>query len=232
MCCGGATKSTQLPHDDYAVERCHVTCIVGLIGKKGVLLAGDAQSSTQWIKREDTQGKVFQLSPVLAIGYCGSGRLGQILQHHLMDALDDPPLGMDEHRWIVRDFIPYLRDVVAEHGHLHVYLEDNTEGFGPSEILFAVRGRLFTVDCEFGISEHLLAFEATGSGAETAMGSIHGELGDRTYPLDDRTLLGIATRGIRAAEKLTNYVGGKITTVKTVRFTADEKQFARGMLRK
>lgn len=207
-----------------------MTCIVGLIGKKGVLIAGDAQGSTEWIKRNDASPKVFQLSDLLAVGYCGSGRFGQILQYHVMDMLDDPPLGMDEHRWVVRDFVPHLRDNTLEHGHLEV--RRNVETFGPSEFLLAVRGRLFLIDCEFGVSEHELVFESVGSGAETATGSIHGELGDAAYPLDDRLLLGIATRGIRAAEKLTNFVGGKITTVKTVRFTAEEKQFARGILRK
>lgn len=205
-----------------------VTCIVGLRGKKGVLIAGDAQGSTQWIKRNDASPKVFQLSELLCVGYCGSGRFGQILQYHLMDSLDDPPLQEDEHRWVVRNFVQYLRDITTDHGHLEIH--HNVETFGPSEFLLAVRGRLFLIDNEFGVSEHVLCYESVGSGAETAVGSLHGELGDEVGPLGDQRLEAMATRAITAAAATTNYVGGKISTVKTVLFTADEIALAKRIL--
>lgn len=204
-----------------------MTCIVGLVGKKGVLLAGDAQASTDWVKREDTQSKVFQLSDVLAVGYCGSGRFGQILQYHVMEGLEEPSLMLDEHKWVVKEFIPHLRHVTDVHGHLHIYETDNTEGFGPSAFLFAVRGRLFTVWSDFGVDEHALSFDAIGSGAETATGAMHAELGDVTEPIPDGRMEAIAVRAISAAEKLTLYVGGAISIVKTTRFTDPERALAR-----
>jgi hypothetical protein len=100
-----------------------MTCVVGAIGKPGVLLAGDAQWSTDASHRIGSEPKAFQLSDLLAIAYCGSGRLGQILSYHLTDSLEDPPLGMDEHYWAVREFVPYLRDVTQAHGHLHILEE-------------------------------------------------------------------------------------------------------------
>lgn len=209
-----------------------MTCIVGLVGKKGVLLAGDAQASTDYSKREDASAKVFQLSDVLAVGYCGSGRFGQILQYHLMDSRDDPPLGMDEHRWVVREFIPHLREVVYAHGHLHISQAENVESFGPSATLLAVRGRLFTVWSDFGVDEHILVFEAIGSGGDTAAGSLHGELGDETEPITDSRLLPMATRAIHAATTLTPYVGGKISSVKTSRYTPDEIALAKQILKR
>lgn len=205
-----------------------MTCIVGIRGGRGVLLAGDAQGSTDWTKREDVSAKVSLLSPVLAIAYCGSGRFGQILQYHLTDSLENPPLGMDEHYWAVREFVPYLRAVTEEHGHLHIH--HNVEEFGPSAFLLAVRDRLFTVWSDFGVDEHVLCFEALGSGAETAAGSIHGELGNKRKPIEDRDLLPVATRAIKAAEKLTLHVGGKISSVKTVPYTGAERQLARRIL--
>lgn len=206
-----------------------MTCIVGLVGKKGVLIAGDAQGSTDWIKREDVSAKVFDLSETVVVGYCGSGRFGQILQYHT-ESLDPPPLTVDEHRWVVRDFIPYLRDVTDEHGHLHVSHDDSSESFGPSAFLMGVRGRLFTVWSDFGVDEHVMPFESVGSGAETAMGSMHGELGDIRVPIADAKLLGIAERAIGAATALTLYVGGDITWVKTVLYTPEEKTLARKIL--
>lgn len=204
-----------------------MTCIVGLVGKQGVLVAGDAQSSTEWIKRMDVSAKVFQLMETVAFGYCGSGRFGQILQYH-METLDPPPLAMDEHRWVVRDFVPHLRDVTEAHGHLHV--RHNVEEFGPSSFLLAVRGRLFSVESDFSVGEHVLPFEAVGSGAETALGSMLGELGRGKKPLPDNDLLDIATRAIKAAADSTLHVGGKISAVRTVRWTQDERVLARRIL--
>jgi hypothetical protein len=202
-----------------------VTCIVGIVGKKGVLIAGDAQGSTQWIKREDASTKVYQLSDVLAVEHCGSGRFGQILQHHVMDTLDDPPLLEDEQRWVVRTFVQQLRDVMTDQGHLEIH--HNVETFGPSEFLLAVRGRLFLVNNEFGVDEHVLPWESIGSGAETAVGAIHGVLDDARSPVGDARLEGIATMAIEAATATTNYVGGKISFVKTVLYTPEEKALAR-----
>jgi ATP-dependent protease HslVU (ClpYQ) peptidase subunit len=204
-----------------------MTCIVGLVGKKGVLIAGDAQGSTSWTKREDTQPKVFQLSDVLAIGYCGSGRFGQIMQYHVMEGLEEPSLLMDEHRWVVKEFIPHLREVIYAHGHLHISHDDNSESFGPSASLLAVRGRLFTIWDDFGVDEHVLPFDSIGSGAETATGAMHAELGEDTEPIADSKLEGIAVRAITAAAQLTLYVGGAISSVKTTRYTDEEKALAR-----
>ncbi len=192
-----------------------------------MLIAGDAQGSTDWIKREDVSTKVFDLSETVVVGYCGSGRFGQILQYHT-ESLDPPPLTVDEHRWVVRDFIPFLRNITEEHGHLHVH--HNVEEFGPSAFLMGVRGRLFTVWSDFGIDEHVMPFEAVGSGAETAMGSMHGELGNIREPIADSKLLGIAERAIGAAAALTLYVGGEISYVKTVLYTPEEKTLARKIL--
>jgi len=204
-----------------------MTVIVGLVGKKGVLIAGDAQSSTDWIKREDTGAKVGNLMDTVAFGYCGSGRFGQLLIYH-MESLDGPPLTMDEYRWVVRDFIPFLRDVTEMHGHLHI--KHNVEGFGPSSFLLAVRGRLFCIEDDFSVNEHVMPYESVGSGSETAMGTLHGALGDVYEPLNDARLEGIAEKAISAAAKLTLYVGGDISVAKTVKYTAEEKKLAKEVL--
>lgn len=206
-----------------------MTCIVGLVGRRGVLIAGDAQGSTDWTKREDAGVKVFSLMDTVAIGYCGSGRFGQILQYH-MDDLDEPPLAMDEHRWAVHDFIPYLRSLTEEHGHLHV--RHNVEEFGPSGFLLGVRGRLFAVWNDFSVDEHVHPYEAIGSGAETAMGVLHAAYGETYDPLPDAKLHATAEQAIAAASKLTLYVGGQVTFVETVLWTDDEKDLARRILAK
>lgn len=209
-----------------------MTCVVGVRTTRGVLLAGDQQMSWENGKRMSRDAKTIPLSEILAVAYCGSGRLGQILQHHL-DGLDDPPLGRDDQRWVVKHFVPYLRDVLATTGHLVVSLADNVEGLGYSAFLLAVRGRLFMVEDDFSVAEHRYAFDALGSGMETAIGAMHTAAGKATYaPLTFARAVKVAQAGVVAAAEYTNFVGGDITTVETAAFTADERRFARTIARR
>lgn len=209
-----------------------MTVVVGVVGRRGVLLAGDAQYSTENTHRWSHEPKAFRLSDVLAIAYCGSGRLGQILSYHLTDSLEDPPLGMDEHYWAVREFIPYLRDVTEQHGHLHIREDTQVEELGQSAFLLAVRSRLFAIEADFSVNEHAQPYEALGSGEDAAIGSFHSSLGMDGVPIATKARMESAARkAIAAASDYTNFVGGPITTVWTVKHTDDEKALARSILR-
>lgn len=204
-----------------------MTCVVGVRTRNGVLLAGDSQMSWENANRMSRDAKTFQLSDLLAVAYCGSGRLGQILQFHL-EALDDPPLGRDEQRWAVREFVPYLRGVTEETGHLHI--RHNVEELGESAFFLAVRGRLFMVEADFSVTEHRYAFDALGSGMETAIGAMHKAAGTASYePYTERKAWQIAEAGVTAASEYTNFVGGEITTISTALFSDDERTFIRGI---
>jgi ATP-dependent protease HslVU (ClpYQ) peptidase subunit len=206
-----------------------MTCVVGVRTTKGVLLAGDQQMSWENGNRMSRDAKTLQLSDLLAIAYCGSGRLGQLLQYHL-DELDDPPLGRDEQRWAVRDFVPFLRDVTEGAGHLHIHR--NVEHLGESAFLLAVRGRLFMVEDDFSVVEHRYAFDALGSGMETAIGAMHTAAKPATYkPYTEARAQKIAEAGVMAATEYTNFVGGDISYAETVVYTDDERELARSIVR-
>lgn len=216
-----------------------MTVVVGVRHRNGVVLAADAQWSWDNDNRmaDTTQPKVHSLMDTLAVGYCGSGRFGQILTYHLTDSLEDPFLpreDRDEQYWAVREFIPYLRDVTAVHGHLHIMEEDQTESFGQSAFLLAVRGVLFLVEADFSVNMHRLPYEAVGSGAENAMGVLHERLGedpDQDLVTEARAET-LARAAVRAAITFNNYVGGDISVVKTVLYTDDEKATAKRILKR
>jgi 20S proteasome alpha/beta subunit len=216
-----------------------LTVVVGVKHKTGVLLAADAQWSWANDNRmaDLSQPKVHELFETLAIGYCGSGRFGQILTYHLTDSLEDPFLpreGRDMQYWAVREFIPYLRDVTSHHGHLHILEADQTESFGESAFLLAARGDLFLVEADFSVNMHRLPYEAVGSGAENAMGVLHERLGDD--PNQALVTAGaaedIAIRAVEAARTFNNYVGGDISVVKTALYTDEEIATAKRILAK
>jgi 20S proteasome alpha/beta subunit len=206
-----------------------LTVVVGIRGTSGVLLAGDSQLSTVWANRKMKAAKTCALSELVAVAYCGSFRLGQILTYHLSE-LEDPPLGMDEARWVVKQFVPHLRDVLEQHGFLHIHR--NVENIGESAFLLAVRNRLFSVDDDLSAAESRLAYDALGSGEEVAMGSLHGAFGDEREPLrsKDERLARVAQTAIAASTEFTNFVGGDVTTVRTVRYTDAEWELAREIL--
>lgn len=206
-----------------------MTCVVGVRGKSGVLLAGDSMLSSTWGNRKMQNSKVHALSEVVAMAYCGSARLGNILSFHTED-LYDPPLGRDEHRWAVKTFIPYLRGLAEEHGHLHIH--HNVEHLGQSAFLLAVRGRLFTVDGDLQVAEHGLPYDALGSGEDVAIGSLHSQLGDDPNPVADERLEEVASAAIEAATEFTNHVGGRITSVQTVIYSEAERELARQIVKR
>lgn len=214
-----------------------MTCVVGIRGKNGVLLAADSQASGDNLKRMDTDSKVFQLSDIMAVAYCGSGRLGQILKHWLMDALEEPPLDRDLRRWYVREFAPVLRDVLNDHGHLHILEENQTEYLGNSAFLLAVRDRLFAIEPDFSINENEFPFEAMGSGGEAAMGALRAEVEKHGHPVADyvsgasHSLEAMAKRAIIGASDTTLFVGGTIRYAATCVYTVDEKAQARRIVK-
>lgn len=212
-----------------------MTAIAGIVLKKrGVLLAADSQSSSDYVKRYDTDSKVFQLCPQMAIAYTGSGRFGQVMKHWVMDAMDEPPVDRDLRRWYVREFQPVIRDVLSDHGILSVLEEDTTEHLGGgSAFLLAVRDRLFAIETDFSINENERPFEALGSGGDTAIGALHAELGRLRLPKNkpaDKSwewAEELARRAITAPSETTPYVGGPVRFLRTEIYTADEKKHAR-----
>lgn len=204
-----------------------MTCVVGVRGRNGVLIAADSQVSWDNRVQMDAGPKVGALSDVLAFGYCGSGRLGDILTYRLVE-LTDPAVGRDEREWAVTEFVPYLRVVLEAEGFLHVWR--NVENFGESAFMLAVRDRLFMVEGDLAVSEHVRPFDATGSGHEVAIGSLAAAYS--ADDVDDDELEAIAGDAVRAAAAHTAFVGGDVMVVRTSRFTDDELAFARAMLRR
>jgi len=198
-----------------------VTAVVGVKTKGGVLLAADSLASNQYTKRELSLPKVCGVSELLAIAYCGSLRLGQVLTYYMEDVLDDPPMGGDEHRWAVKELIPKVRELTEEHGLLHI--KNNVEHLGSSAFLLAIRGRLFDVWPDFSVEETVLPYAVDGSGADVAIGALQSAAKGRT-DFTEAEALELAIKAINAAADNVPSVGGEsITYVTTVLVTPEER---------
>lgn len=212
-----------------------MTCIVGIAGKNGVLLAGDSQWSGSNEKGMDTDSKVFSLSPVMAMGCCGSGRIMQVLKHVVSDGLEDPGPEEDLRRWVIREFQPHMAAVLESFGALSIAWEDEVEWLGDSALLLAIRDRVFTIEDDFSVNEHFRPYVGIASGGETATGALNSEFSKMGLPdapvnkpwswMEDA-----ADRAIKAAADGTLYVGGPIRFVRTIVYTPEEIKQAKKII--
>lgn len=144
-----------------------MTCVAGVKTATGVLLAGDSRGTNDDAGSQATftAPKVFRLTSEIAVGYCGSFRMGQLLEHHVTTTA----LRGDEASWAITELVPTIREVLKTHGYTTV--ENNEETAG--SFLLAVRGRLFEVHSDFAVLERDDAYTAIGSGQMVALGAMH-----------------------------------------------------------
>lgn len=146
-----------------------MTCIVGIAHKGKVYLGGDSAgvSGLDITVRKDK--KVFQ-NGEFVMGFTSSFRMGQILQYTFtppeVEIEDD-----DLMAYMVRKFIPAVRKTFKEEG--YAAIESNREKGGC--FLVGVRGRLFQIDSDFQVGEHLNGMAAVGCGESYAYGSLFAQ---------------------------------------------------------
>lgn len=153
-----------------------MTCIAGLVDSGRVYLGGDsAGTDANFAIACRQEPKVFRVGE-LAIGFCQSFRMGQIL-HFVMDP---PPFtGHDPERWMVRKFIPAAQRAFKAGGYGKEKSGERTGG----TFLVGVRGRLFVVESDYQVGERTDRFDAIGCGADAALGALYatpgGDPGER-----------------------------------------------------
>ena len=140
-----------------------MTCIVGIAHKNRVYLGADTQGTAGG---RITRGpdKLVTVGPVI-VGFCGSYRSPQILQHKV--TLPDP--GVDLVRWLSVDFVDAWRAARKESGDETKYT-DGSESCGAG-LLIGLQGRLFWLERDYSVFE--MPEHAIGSGGTAARGSLH-----------------------------------------------------------
>lgn len=146
-----------------------MTCIVGLVNKNDVYMGCDSASgSADWEVRASAVPKIFKSGPFL-VGYTGSWRMGQILQHHLsIEEEKLPKIGDSIQRFMVRVFIEEVRKLLKEHGYAQ---EENNQETG-GEFLVAFEGYLFHIEADYQVNENLDNYDACGAAAKYALGAL------------------------------------------------------------
>lgn len=139
-----------------------MTCIVGYADGKNVWLAGDASANgVNDAISTITVPKVFKKGKML-FGFCQSFRMGQILQY----CFDPPEDNRDDpNEYFVCDFIPALKRMYVQH-------EYEASGENHGAIIVGYKGKLFTIEEDFGVLNDTSMYASIGSGSDVALGAM------------------------------------------------------------
>jgi ATP-dependent protease HslVU (ClpYQ) peptidase subunit len=142
-----------------------MTCVIGLVQRKRIYIGADSAAVGNRFIRTTNLPKVFRKGPFL-IGYCGSFRMGQVLEY----CLEVPAQRKDEPvtSFLVNGFIEGVRSALKAKGVAAV--EQNKEKGG--QFLVGYKGRLYSVNSDFHVGDMLDEFDCIGSGAPVALGAM------------------------------------------------------------
>lgn len=169
-----------------------MSCIAGIVSDGKVWIGGDSagvNSHEHLQLRKDS--KVFKRNEEYLIGVSGSWRANQVLKvAGLPNApiLDYDQKPLDPFLWMIQMFLPAIRKM------------DMPEDF---ELLVGFRGRLFHVYGTSQVSEEIAGYEACGSGAQVARGSLYST--DREPHVSPEVRIKLA---LQAAERFCSGVRG------------------------
>jgi hypothetical protein len=120
--------------------------------------------------------------------------------------------------------VPYLRDVTQAHGHLHILEENQVEELGQSAFLLAARKSLFSVEADFSVNEHVAPYEASARRTRSDRRA-QPRARRRAAAGEWARLEKVARKAIAAAAKFDNFVGGPITTVRTLEYSPTRRRW-------
>lgn len=151
-----------------------MTCIVGLAKDGKVYLGGDSAGVAGLDLTVRKDKKVFK-NGEFVMGFTSSFRMGQILQYDFeppsideFEANGKPRTDDVKMEYMVRKFVPALRQCFKEHGYTKI--DSNRESGGT--FLVGFRGRLFAIQSDFQVAESVGDYQAVGCGEAYALGSL------------------------------------------------------------
>ena|SRR3990167_1385107 len=149
-----------------------MTCIIGIENKGKVWMGGDsAGTSEDFSQRVLGDKKVFQKDS-LVFGVCGLPKVMDALRYAI--ELPKQQKGTDDRQFVAAELLPAIKAGLK--------VEGCTEGDGETfhgAILFGYRGKLYRIESNFQIITNAYGFDSVGSGADIAIGALHGSTKDK-----------------------------------------------------
>lgn len=147
-----------------------MTCIVALKHNNKIYMGGDSLGSAGYTKVVRKDAKVF-ISGDMIFGFCGSFRMGQILQYAMEPP--DRPEGLSDMKYLVAHWIPNLIDTFHDagfRGDKDIYAHEETRTGGA--FLLGYRGTVYQIEGDFQVAIPADQYDAVGCGSDLALGAI------------------------------------------------------------
>lgn len=142
----------------------NMTCIVAIEHNGKVYMGGDSAAVAGWDVTIIEHPKVF-FRDDLIIGYTDSFRMGQLLEFNLTVPANHQE---DDLTYMIRDFIPAVRECLKSNGFTTV--NNNTETGG--SFLVGYHGKIYSIYNDFQVTRFSEGFAAIGCGMFYALGAL------------------------------------------------------------
>lgn len=172
-----------------------MTCIVGIQNKGRVYLGGDSAATSPDGSQTIIADKKVFVNGGVAIGICGSPKVIDPLR---MIRFAKIKFRQDERNYLVEEVLPKIKDALKKSGCVIEHPEHGEIFQGA--LLIGVRGSLYRIESNFQIITDSHGFDAIGSGADIALGSLHSTKGIRDSKTRIKSALeasSIANSGVR-----------------------------------
>lgn len=149
-----------------------MTCCVAVVYRHGVMMGADSMRSDSNAQYDIVKESKVWTSGGFLISSAGSVRGQQILRWNCPFPEVVPT---NVSRFLVNKWLPSVHKAFDA----HEYRADTEKRdvILEGELLVATPGRLFTIDCDLGITEASRDHATIGSGATYALGSLHATQG-------------------------------------------------------
>ena len=167
-----------------------MTCIIGVAKRGTVYLGGDsAGTSGDLSQRVIGDKKVFKRDKYI-FGICGLPKVMDALRYAIELPVQEK--GSDDRQFVAAELLPAIKAGLKEYG----CTEHEGEKFHGA-ILFGYRGKLYRIESNFQVITNAYEFDAVGSGADIAMGSLHATT--RDFNVRNRILKALEASAINNA---------------------------------
>lgn len=143
-----------------------MTCIIGIVKNGNVYIGGDSLGVSGYEGRPRSDKKVFRNGKFI-MGFTSSYRMGQLLNYSF-----SPRRGIEENedimRYMVNVFVEDVRKCLKDGGYARKVSEQEEAGV----FLVGFEGRLFRIDSDYQVAEHIDEFVACGCGEYYAAGCL------------------------------------------------------------
>jgi ATP-dependent protease HslVU (ClpYQ) peptidase subunit len=144
-----------------------MTCIAGVVNKGRVVIGGDSAGvqGDSLSLRVRSDKKVF-LNKGYALGFTSSFRMGQLLEYAFVPPVPKPK--QDLMQFMAVDFVDAVRQCLKSGG----FASKTNETESGGTFLVGYQGRLFTIESDYQVAEHVDGVATVGCGQSYALGAL------------------------------------------------------------